>query len=131
MILPLLLMCEVSSGRNCSFDASSERLSCAVEALTTETSSVASASHAREVEVTCDKTHEALLRPDHFGRLPDLRSLALSACTLRKIPARAFSGLSGLTDLSVTSEAAETTMELESEALSGLNSLRYEYFCCD
>ena len=66
-------------------------------------------------------------RTNHFGYLPRLRSLSLEGCKIRRLPALAFSGLSGLRSLSVRTrndEWPDVVMEVDPDALTGLSELR-------
>ena len=66
--------------------------------------------------------YESVLRTNHFGYLPNLQSLSLEFCKIRRIPSLAFSGLSGLQELVIrthNSEWSAMVMELESDAFTG------------
>lgn len=73
---------------------------------------------------------ESILRTNHFGYLPQLRKLSIQSCLVKKIPALAFSGLSGLQDLQFVNnggqneEAAKIILEVEADAFTGLNDLK-------
>jgi Leucine-rich repeat (LRR) protein len=89
------------------------------------------ASRAKHVYITCSEANsESILRTNHFGYLPNLKSLTVEACLVRKIPALAFSGLSGLTGLHFrqtggsSHEKAKIILEIEADAFTGLNDLR-------
>ncbi len=86
-------------------------------------------SGASRVRVRCSDVffYESFLRTNHFGFLPDLRQLWLDSCKIRRVPALAFSGLSGLRSLVLRSRNSEwpaMAMELERDALTGLDRLR-------
>ena len=115
----------------CSYDAHQEKLWCTLRTLNTQnnTASIQSSTRARHIHVQCSDVffYESVLRTNHFGYLPNLQSLGLEFCKIRRIPALAFSGLSGLNDLVIRSHNSEWSameMELEKDAFTGLNSLR-------
>ncbi len=116
-----------SGGNSCKYDAASERLWCHLRTLNSQnqTASTASLQSARQISIQCSDVffYESSLRTNHFGYLPDLRSLSLEFCKIRRIPSLAFSGLSGLRDLELrthNSEWSAMVMELESDAFTGL-----------
>ena len=135
---------------NCSYDVQSETLQCFLPTLGSHnSSSIQSASRASIIRVDCvgfaesdlgsgksdigSSTEyfdedESILRTNHFGYLPSLRRLDLESCRIRRIPALAFSGLSGLKEINVrtfNSEfSAAVIMEVEEDAFTGLNDLR-------
>ena len=88
------------------------------------------ASEASQVFLKCSDTQsESILRTNHFGYLPNLKRLSVTACRVQRIPALAFSGLSALTDLEFVqtggkTDDADVILEVESDALTGLNSLQ-------
>ena len=122
--------------QNCSFDAAREILSCSSSSSTlashNASHSLPSASRARRVSLTCSRDEgkqmqqQQHLRSNHFGTLPGLRELALEGCHVTKVQSLAFSGLSGLVSLTVSSPRTSTSssMELEPDSLTGLNDLR-------
>ena len=131
VVLCLLVTSSEPSSQNCSFDAETKRLWCSLRTLNTqnETASIQSASRAEQISVQCSDVffYESILRTNHFGYLPNLRRLDLEFCKIRKIPALAFSGLSGLRDLSIqthNSEWSAMVLELEQDSFTGLNNLR-------
>ncbi len=84
---------------------------------------------ARSVSITCSDVffYESVLRTNHFGHLANLRKLTLDSCKIRRVPSLAFSGLSGLKSLELRSRNSEWSamvMELEQDALIGLDQLR-------
>ena len=120
-----------SGSGTCSYDAHHEKLWCSLRTLNAQnnTASIQSSTRARHINVTCSDVffYESVLRTNHFGYLPNLQSLSLEFCKIRRIPSLAFSGLSGLRDLVIrthNSEWSAMVMELESDAFTGLNSLR-------
>ncbi len=122
---------ESSQGGTCSYDAHHEKLWCSLRTLNAQnnTSSIQSSTRARHISVQCSDVffYESVLRTNHFGYLPNLHSLGLEFCKIRRIPSLAFSGLSGLHDLVIrthNSEWSAMVMELESDAFTGLNNLR-------
>lgn len=89
-------------------------------------------SKAKELKVVC--THdqvESILRTNHFGYLPHLRKLSIESCLVKKLPALAFSGLSGLHELVFVNNGGQTAdettqiiLEVEADAFTGLNDLK-------
>ena len=74
--------------------------------------------------------YESVLRTNQFGYLPNLVNLDVEYCKVRRVPALAFSGLSGLRDLDVTthnSDWSAMVLELEpglvTNAISGSKNL--------
>ena len=64
---------------------------------------------------------------DPFRYLPNLLNLDVEYCKVRRVPALAFSGLSGLKDLSITTHNSEwpaIVLELEQDSFTGLHNLR-------
>ena len=56
------------------------------------------------------------MRTNQFGYLPNLLNLDVEYCKVRRVPALAFSGLSGLRDLEVTTHNSDwSAMVLELE----------------
>lgn len=115
----------------CSYDAHHEKLWCSLRTLNSQnnTASIQSSTRARHISVQCSDVffYESVLRTNHFGYLPNLQTLSLEFCKIRRIPSLAFSGLSGLQDLVIrthNSEWSAMVMELEADAFTGLNSLR-------
>lgn len=120
-----------SGSGTCSYDAHNEKLWCSLRTLNAQnnTASIQSSSRARHISVQCSDVffYESVLRTNHFGYLPHLATLSLEFCKIRRIPSLAFSGLSGLADLTIRSHNSEWSamvMELESDSFTGLNSLR-------
>lgn len=115
----------------CSYDAHQEKLWCSLRTLNAQnnTASIQSSTRARHIDVQCSDVffYESVLRTNHFGYLPNLQTLSLEFCKIRRIPSLAFSGLSGLRQLVIrthNSEWSAMVMEMESDAFTGLNSLR-------
>ena len=116
----------------CSFDADLDLLSCSLRTLNAHNqTSLASSAKARRIRIHCSDVffYESFLRTNHFGYLPNLQSLDLDSCKIRRVPALAFSGLSDLKSLTLRSRNTEwpaMIMELEGEdAFTGLESLRH------
>lgn len=153
LLLLLLLSVGCSSGekerrridgedeRNCSFDGQTETLICSVDSIrakdeddddngkggggTDSHSSLASASHASRLRITCrGENRESSLRSNHFGYLPNLDSLELISCHFRHIPSLAFSGLNGLKRLTLRSASSASSTELALDSLKGPDDLR-------
>ena len=120
-----------SGSGTCSFEAHQEALWCSLRTLNAQnnTASIQSASRAKSLSVQCSDVffYKSVLRTNHFGYLPNLASLNLEYCKIRKIPSLAFSGLSGLRDLVIrthNSEWSAMVMEIEADAFTGLNDLK-------
>lgn len=120
---------------SCSFDAESQRLWCSLRTLNANNQNssfvavAASANRASRMTVQCSDVffYESILRTNHFGYLPNLRKLDLDYCKIRRVPALAFSGLSGLRELDVrthNSDWSAMVLEIEQDAFTGLNDLR-------
>jgi Leucine-rich repeat (LRR) protein len=145
MMMLLLMMAQTSSSSSspsCSFDAMSDALNCKLRTLdgsggggnnVTDNNGNGpyspSMQKSRSVTVTCSDVffYESVLRTNHFGYLPQLKRLTLDSCKIRRVPGLAFSGLSGLKSLDLRSRNSEWSamaMELEKDALTGLNELR-------
>ena len=110
----------------CSYDAHHEKLWCSLRTLNAQnnTASIQSSTRARHMNVQCSDVffYESILRTNHFNYLPNLQSLTLEFCKIRRIPSLAFSGLSGLHELVIrthNSEWSAMVMELESDAFTG------------
>lgn len=128
----------VSDPTNCSYDVLTETLQCFLGTLGSHNSSaIQSSSRAGMLRVECigfggepaaANEEESVLRTNHFGYLPSLRKLDLVSCKIRKIPSLAFSGLSGLKEMSVQTFnnrlSAAVILEVEEDAFTGLNDLR-------
>ena len=116
----------------CSYDAHHEKLWCSLRTLNAQnnTASIQSSTRARHMNVQCSDVffYESILRTNHFNYLPNLQSLTLEFCKIRRIPSLAFSGLSGLHELVIrthNSEWSAMVMELESDAFTGKASNIY------
>ena len=89
-------------------------------------------SKSKEIHIGCsDNGLESILRTNHFGYLPHLKKLSIESCLVKKMPALAFSGLSGLQGLNFVNNVrqqgkneAKVILEIESDAFTGLNDLR-------
>lgn len=89
-------------------------------------------SKAKEIHIGCtDNGLESILRTNHFGYLPHLKKLSIKSCLVKKMPALAFSGLSGLQGLNFVNNVrqqgrneAKVILEIEPDAFTGLNDLR-------
>jgi len=128
----------VTDPTNCSYDVLTETLQCFLGTLGNHNSSaIQSSSRAGKMRVECigyggdigyPNEEESVLRTNHFGYLPSLRKLDLVSCKIRKIPSLAFSGLSGLREMSVQTfnnmVSAAIILEVEEDAFTGLNDLR-------
>ncbi|TRY62942.1 hypothetical protein TCAL_07278 [Tigriopus californicus] len=129
-LIVCLFVTAVHSEQNCSFQAVSETLRCSLESLNAPNVSLASASRAQNVRIQCfggESEPTSILKTNHFGYLSDLRQLSVESCPVRRVPSLAFSGLSGLTALTLSSQESEwsgTGMQVEEDAFTGLNSLR-------
>ena len=118
--------------QSCSFDVETKRLWCSLRTLNAQnntSSSMPSAARAEHITVQCSNVffYESILKINHFGYLPNLRKLDLNFCKIRRVPALAFSGLSGLQELNIqthNSEWSAMVIELEQDAFTGLNDLR-------
>ena len=129
--------------QNCSYDPMEELLMCTMRTLepskgTLNNNSIQNNHHwshnlhtsAKNLIIRCtddDQYQESVLRKNHFGHLPNLRTLQLVNCKIRKIPSLAFTGLSGLVELNVetrNSEWSSMVMEMEQDAFAGLNELQ-------
>ena len=120
----------------CSYDAHHEKLWCSLRTLNAQnnTASIQSSTRARHMNVQCSDVffYESILRTNHFNYLPNLQSLTLEFCKIRRIPSLAFSGLSGLHELVIrthNSEWSAMVMELESDAFTGKVSNIYLHCC--
>ena len=87
----------------------------------------------REVKIGCSENGlESILRTNHFGYLPHLNRLSIESCLVKKMPALAFSGLSGLQGLNFVNNVKQAKsdiegkviLEIEPDAFTGLNDLR-------
>lgn len=131
-VLSILLgLAALSAGSraDCDFDRSAGRLECRLRTLNAHNASFSSSSRAEAIGIECSDVffYESFLRTNHFGYLPNLRRLDLEFCKVRRVPSLAFSGLSGLRELTLrtrNSEWSAMVMELEKDALTGLNDLR-------
>ncbi len=116
----------------------SETLKCTLKTLAfglNETES--DVSKAKEIRIACVVSEESevivesILRTNHFGYWPHLRKLSIESCYVKKIPALAFSGLSGLHSLSFVNnggtllESIKSITEIQQDAFTGLNDLRH------
>ena len=130
--------------QNCSYDPMEELLMCTMRTLEPSQETANHSIHknhhwsqnlhtsAKNLIIRCstgddNEYQESVLRKNHFGYLPNLRTLQLVNCKIRTIPALAFSGLSGLVELNVetrNSEWSSMVMEVEKDAFRGLNDLR-------
>ena len=118
--------------QSCSFDVETKSLWCSLRTLNAQnntSSSMPSAARAEHITVQCSNVffYESILKINHFGYLPNLRKLDLNFCKIRRVPALAFSGLSGLQELNIqthNSEWSAMVIELEQDAFTGLNDLR-------
>ena len=130
--------------QNCSYDPMEELLMCTMRTLEPSKGgtnhSIQKNHHhwshnlhtsAKNLIIHCtgdERYQESVLRKNHFGYLPNLRTLQLVNCKIRNIPALAFTGLSGLVELNVETRNSEWSsamvMEVEKDAFMGLNDLR-------
>ena len=131
LVLVSTVEASASSTQNCSFDVETQRLWCSLRTLNAQnnTPSIPSARRAQHITVECSNVffYESILKINHFGYLPNLKKLDLKFCKIRRIPALAFSGLSGLQELNIqthNSEWSAMVIELEQDAFTGLNDLR-------
>ena len=71
------------------------------------------------------------MRTNQFGYLPNLLNLDVEYCKVRRVPALAFSGLSGLRDLEVTTHNSDwSAMVLELEpGLVTISVLKKSLIC--
>uniref|UniRef100_A0A0K2TAB3 Tolllike receptor 6 [Tribolium castaneum] n=1 Tax=Lepeophtheirus salmonis TaxID=72036 RepID=A0A0K2TAB3_LEPSM len=82
----------------------------------------------KSLKVKCSNLFyfESHLKSEHFGNLPSLEDLTIEYCKIRRLPPRAFSGLSSLKRLSIqthNSEWSSVLMEMESHSLFNLNKV--------
>ena len=129
VLLLAALAVSAASGADCRFDRGASRLECSLRTLNAHNASFSSSSRAESIGIECSDVffYESFLRTNHFGYLPSLRRLDLEYCKIRRVPSLAFSGLSGLRELALrtrNSEWSAMVMELEKDALTGLNDLR-------
>ena len=141
LIFGLLLSLEVGFCFSQCVQEQSEVLNCKLRTLASSLneslSSVHSASEVtqrtQEVKISCsEKGIESILRTNHFGYLPHLKELSIESCLVKKMPALAFSGLSGLQGLNFVENVKQTKSEIEGrvilnieqDAFTGLNDLR-------
>lgn len=123
-----------AAAKNCSYEASTDTVRCSLTTLSADEngSSGSSSSYtplatrAAALRVTCTNSQvESFLRGAHFGPgLKRLQELSIERCKVRRVPAGAFEGLTGLTVLNLRSGNVKVSLELEKEALRGIGSLR-------
>ena len=95
---------------DCTFDADLRILDCSLRTLNSanqtslQLGSGSRSAAASEIRISCSDVffYESFLRTNHFGYLSGLKTLGLEFCKIRRIPALAFSGLSGLQHLEVS-----------------------------
>ena len=132
-IFGLLLSLSMASKPEC--HRQGETLHCLLRTLSTNDSDfpIEAASEAvSQVFLRCsDHQSESILRTNHFGYLPHLKKLSIKSCLVKKMPALAFSGLSGLQGLNFVNNVkqqgrneAKVILEIEPDAFTGLNDLR-------
>ena len=131
VVLVSAVSASASYTKSCSYDVETKRLWCSLRTLNAQnnTSSMPSAARAEHITIQCSNVffYESILKINHFGYLPNLRKLDLNFCKIRRVPALAFSGLSGLQELNIqthNSEWSAMVIELEQDAFTGLNDLR-------
>ena len=104
----------------------------AASSLNETSASASAAERAKEVNIECNENGlESILRTNHFGYKPHLNKLSIESCLVKKMPALAFSGLSGLHGLNFVNNVrqqgnneAKVILEIEPDAFTGLNDLR-------
>ena len=131
VVLVSAVSASASFTQSCSYDVETKRLWCSLRTLNAQnnTSSMPSAARAEHITIQCSNVYfyESILKINHFGYLPNLRKLDLNFCKIRRVPALAFSGLSGLQELNIQTfnfEWSAMKIELEQDAFTGLNDLR-------
>ena len=111
-------------------DNKNEAYSCKFRTLKNLNDSNFDFKNAREVNIEClDTDQESILKTNHLGYLPHLKKLSIENCLIKKVPALAFSGLSGLHALNFVNnggqnDEATIILEMEADAFTGLNDLR-------
>ena len=83
----------------------------------------------RKLNVVCSDVFffESQLKSEHFGSLPSLEELSIDFCKIRHLPARSFTGLDNLKQLSVQSHNSEWTsilMDVDVQTFQNLNHLQ-------
>jgi Leucine-rich repeat (LRR) protein len=111
---------------SCAVDEDGRGLTCNYRLLTRDVAAVAADRKVAALRVRCnrDVLAESVLRANHFGYLAHVKSLDVDACKIRRVPALAFSGLTSLTSLALTSGWSSVAMDVEAEAFTGLHHLR-------
>ncbi len=112
---------------HCSFEDGAD-LVCTLRTLQSSLHQEVDASKARSIRITCNDQFfsESHLKSEHFGHLPFLEELSITSCKMRRIPARAFSGLTNLRKLRLESQNSEwssVVMEADEYAMHNLNRL--------
>jgi Leucine-rich repeat (LRR) protein len=125
----LLLLAKSSYASQCAARDGGKDLSCRMRTLQ-------SGLHQADVQVGLAKSlrlacsdlffAESHLRSEHFGHLPQLEALSIDRCKLRRVPARAFVGLTSLKRLAVRSRNSDwssTVLEADAHAMDNMDRL--------
>ena len=112
----------------CEFDLSGENVRCDLRTLNDGLERDMDFSKAKRVDVRCSDAFfsESELKSEHFGNLPFLEELSIDFCKIRRVPSRAFAGLTNLKKLSVesyNSEWSSILMEVDGRGLHNLRSV--------
>ena len=136
VVLVSAVSASASFTQSCSYDVETKRLWCSLRTLNAQnnTSSMPSAARAEHITIQCSNVYfyESILKINHFGYLPHLNRLSIESCLVKKMPALAFSGLSGLQGLNFVNNVKQAKsdiegkviLEIEPDAFTGLNDLR-------
>lgn len=127
-VVVLFAVLAVATSLACEFDLSGENVRCDLRTLNDGLQRNMDFSKAKTVDVHCSDAFfsESELKSEHFGNLPFLEELRIDFCKIRRVPSRAFAGLTNLKKLSVesyNSEWSSILMEVDGRALHNLRSV--------
>jgi Leucine-rich repeat (LRR) protein len=131
-LIPALALAVASAApqEHCGFNGE-DNLSCTLRTLQSDLHEDFDVGRARSISIKCGDGNgqffsESHLKSEHFGNLPFLEELSIESCKMRRIPARAFAGLTNLRRLNLQSHNAEwssVVMEVVRHAFDNMNQL--------